>query len=171
MMSWHPNRQDVADFISSRDGHPAYAEDIFLTNGASSGIQMVLTAAFASETDALMIPIPQYPIYSALVALLGGQQVGYELDESSNWAITVEALEAKLAEATEDGLTVKALAMINPGNPTGQVMTRESVESVALFCARHNIVMLSDEVYQRCVRFPLVPSSMRSSRDGRTDPG
>ena len=68
-------RRDVADFIEARDGHAARVDDVFLTNGASAAIQHVLTATFAGPTDALMIPIPQYPIYSALVALLGGRQV------------------------------------------------------------------------------------------------
>lgn len=68
---------------------------MFLTNGASAGIQAVLTCVFACDGDALMIPIPQYPIYSALVELLGGRQVGYELDEASNWAVSRDELEAR----------------------------------------------------------------------------
>mmetsp|Transcript_9560 Transcript_9560/g.29663 ORF Transcript_9560/g.29663 Transcript_9560/m.29663 type:complete len:618 (+) Transcript_9560:131-1984(+) len=144
-------RQDVADFIEKRDGHAARPEDVFLTNGASSAIQHVLTATFATDHDALMIPIPQYPIYSALVALLGGRQVGYELDEEAGWAVTEEELESRLRQSRADGLTVKAMAVINPGNPTGQVMDRASLEACARFCSRHSIVLLSDEVYQRNV--------------------
>jgi len=145
-------REDIKNFIEARDGGiPAYTGDIFMSNGASSAIQAVLTATFASDHDALMIPIPQYPIYSALVALLGGRQVGYELDESQAWGITTEELEAKLSAARAEGLNVKALAMINPGNPTGQVMSRQSLEAVCLFCAKHGILLLSDEVYQRNV--------------------
>jgi alanine transaminase len=144
-------RQDVADFITERDGHTANPDNIFLTNGASAGIQSVLTAAFASDKDALMIPIPQYPIYSALVALLGGQQVGYELDETAGWSVTEAELESRLAKARDAGLTVKALAMINPGNPTGQVNSRGSLETICRFCATNGIVLLADEVYQRNV--------------------
>ena len=83
--------------------------------------------------------------------MLGGRQVGYELDEDAGWEVHVETLETQLASARADGLTVKALALINPGNPTGQVMSREALEGVAHFCKRHNIVLLSDEVYQRNV--------------------
>ena len=79
-----------------------------------------------------------------MVALLGGRQVGYELDEDAGWEVHVETLETQLASARADGLTVKALALINPGNPTGQVMSREALEGVAHFCKRHNIVLLSD---------------------------
>ena len=67
-----------------------------------------------------MIPIPQYPIYSALITLLGGVQIGYELDESNGWGISPEELDRTLATAKEQGLNIKALTLINPGNPTGQ---------------------------------------------------
>eukprot|EP00565_Helicotheca_tamesis_P006972 CAMPEP_0185730170 /NCGR_PEP_ID=MMETSP1171-20130828/8711_1 /TAXON_ID=374046 /ORGANISM="Helicotheca tamensis, Strain CCMP826" /LENGTH=601 /DNA_ID=CAMNT_0028399167 /DNA_START=53 /DNA_END=1858 /DNA_ORIENTATION=- len=144
-------REHVADFIIERDGHPAFAGDIFLTNGASSGIQNVLMSLMSANTDAVMIPIPQYPIYSALITLLGGRQVGYELDESLGWAVTKEELERSLAEAKEQGLKVKALAIINPGNPTGQVLDKETLQAICHFCAENGIVLLADEVYQRNV--------------------
>mmetsp|Transcript_7657 Transcript_7657/g.14004 ORF Transcript_7657/g.14004 Transcript_7657/m.14004 type:complete len:621 (+) Transcript_7657:221-2083(+) len=147
-------RQNVADFIEDRDGHPAYPGDIFLTNGASSAIQMILTTIIASDKDAIMIPIPQYPIYSALIALLGGRQVGYELDESIGWAATGEELNTRLLESHAQGLKVKAMAIINPGNPTGQVLNRESLETICKFCADNEIVLLADEVYQRNVYDP-----------------
>ena len=60
-------RQDVADFITERDGHKAYPGNIFLTNGASSAIELILTSLISSDLDGVMIPIPQYPIYSALM--------------------------------------------------------------------------------------------------------
>jgi len=144
-------RGDVADFIAERDGRPCDPKNVFLTDGASSAIQHVLTATLAGPFDGLMIPIPQYPIYSALVALLGGRQVGYALDEAQGWAITEAELERCLDEAKTQGTEVKALALINPGNPTGQVMDRGDLEGVARFCARNKIVLLSDEVYQRNV--------------------
>jgi hypothetical protein len=142
-------RNHVAQFIARRDGHPAYPGDIFLTNGASSGIEMILKGLIAHDTDAIMIPIPQYPIYSALIALLGGRKVGYELDEDLQWAVTREELEGQLAKAKSQGLHVKGLAMINPGNPTGQVMQRQDIEVLCSFCADHGIVLMADEVYQR----------------------
>jgi aspartate/methionine/tyrosine aminotransferase len=141
-------RQHVADYIQSRDGYKAYPGNIFLTNGASSAIGMCLQGLLASNNDAIMIPTPQYPIYSALIAKLGGRQVSYDLDESLNWAVCREELEAKLAKAKKNGIEVKALAMINPGNPSGNVMTHCDIQVVAEFCAEHGIVLLADEVYQ-----------------------
>ena len=128
----------------------------YLKPGASSAIGMVLQGLLASNSDAVMIPIPQYPIYSALIAKLGGRQVGYELDENLNWAVSREELESKLQRAKKEGLDVKALAMINPGNPSGNVMTHCDIQVITEFCNEHGIVLLADEVYQRYVRRILV---------------
>lgn len=105
------------------------------TNGASAGIAMVLQGLLASNKDAVMIPIPQYPIYSALIAKLGGRQIGYYLDEGLNWAVTREELDKQYAKAKKEGLEVRALAMINPGNPSGNLMTHCDIQTVAEFCA------------------------------------
>ena len=144
-------RKDVADFIAERDGHPAYPGNIFLTNGASTAIELVLTTIISGDLDGVMIPIPQYPIYSALIAKLGGRQVGYGLDEENNWSASVKELNMRLEQAQDDGLDIKALAIINPGNPTGQVFSREDLEVICKFCAENGIVLLADEVYQRNV--------------------
>jgi aspartate/methionine/tyrosine aminotransferase len=66
-------RKDIANFIKERDGHPAYPGNIFITNGASTAIELILTTLVSSDLDGLMIPIPQYPIYSALIAKLTGK--------------------------------------------------------------------------------------------------
>ena len=87
-------------------------------------------------------------IYSALIAKLGGRQVGYYLDEDLNWAVTREELDTKYEKAKKEGLDVKALAMINPGNPSGNLMTHCDIQTVAEFCAERGIVLLADEVYQ-----------------------
>jgi len=74
------------------------------------------------------------------------------LSEEDGWSVGVEELEKKLTEAhVDDGLNVKALVLINPGNPTGQVLTRSDLERLCKFCAKHQIVLLADEVYQRNV--------------------
>jgi len=144
-------RQHVADYIAERDGHPAFCGDIFLTDGASSGIEMILNGLISHDSDAIMIPIPQYPIYSALITRLGGRKLGYELDESLGWGVTREEMDKRLGEARDCDLTIKGMAMINPGNPTGQVMKREDIETVCLFAAENGIVLLADEVYQKNV--------------------
>jgi aspartate/methionine/tyrosine aminotransferase len=147
-------RKDVARFIEQRDSaQPGSVniENIFLTAGASEAITMIMTALIKDSSCGVMIPIPQYPIYSATLDLLGGHKVGYFLDEQSGWGLNMEELERSLAEAKAKGVNVVALTLINPGNPTGQVLSRDEVKNIALFCARHNLVLLADEVYQENV--------------------
>ena len=144
-------RQDIARFIQERDGHPSNPENIFLTNGASSAIDLVITSLISGQYDAVMIPIPQYPIYSAILARLGCTQIGYYLDEEKNWTVSASELMTKFKEAENDVMNVKALVIINPGNPTGQVFSRRDLEIICQFCARYGIVLLADEVYQKNV--------------------
>jgi aspartate/methionine/tyrosine aminotransferase len=166
-------RDDVANFITDRDGHPTSASDIFLTNGASAAIEFVLTGLISGNSDAIMIPIPQYvspphlvcnvycyecaslnscliqPIYSAIISRLGARQVGYYLNEDKGWSITEDELELRRTDAEKDGLDIRAFTLINPGNPTGQVLSREELEIICRFCAKYDIVLLADEVYQK----------------------
>lgn len=95
-----------------------------------------------------MIPIPQYPIYSATLDLLGGHKVGYYLDEKKGWDLNMNELERALKEATDNGINVNSFVLINPGNPTGQVLSKKAVRDIVRFCAKHNLVLLADEVYQ-----------------------
>jgi len=104
-----------------------------------------------NEKDGIMLPIPQYPLYSASIALLEGSAVPYYLNESDNWGLSVEELESSLKEAQSKGLNTRALVVINPGNPTGQVLTKEGMEKVIEFCAKNKLVLLADEVYQENV--------------------
>lgn len=143
-------RKDVANFITMRDEHACIPSNIFLSNGASAAIESVLTALIGNNRDTIMIPIPQYPIYSAIISRLGARQYGYFLDEESGWAITERELELRRTAAVErDGLDIRALTIINPGNPTGQVLSRDDLEVICKFCAKYDIVLLADEVYQR----------------------
>lgn len=142
-------RQEVADFIAARDGGIAsHASDIFLTDGASPAVQMLIRAMIRDESDAIMIPIPQYPLYSASLALYGGSQVGYYLNEEKGWSLEEEELERSLADAREDGRKVRAIAVINPGNPTGNVLSEGDIKTVLAFAAKHRLAVLADEVYQ-----------------------
>ena len=95
-----------------------------------------------------MIPIPQYPLYSASIDLLGGQKIGYYLDEKKGWDLNLEEMDRSLREAKANGVIVNSFVLINPGNPTGQVLTRESIRDIVEFCSKHKLVLLADEVYQ-----------------------
>jgi aspartate/methionine/tyrosine aminotransferase len=150
-------RQDVADFITQRDNDdtvavpPADPEHIFLTNGASQGIVWVLNCLLDSPEAGVLIPIPQYPIYSATIDLFGGHKVGYYLNEENGWSLDMNELERALSEAQQQGIHVRSMVLINPGNPTGSVLSRENLIDIVHFCARNNLVLLADEVYQENV--------------------
>lgn len=141
-------RNHVAGFIEERDGHPSNPEHIFLTNGASDGVKTIINMLVRDESDGIMLPIPQYPLYSATITACGGAQVPYFLDEGLDWGINIENLEKVVADAKAAGTNVRAMAIINPGNPTGQVVTEENLREIAKFCHRNSIMLMADEVYQ-----------------------
>jgi len=144
-------RQQVADFISKRDGVPADPANVFLTDGASKGVQSILKAMLTSANDGVLVPIPQYPLYSASLVLDGAQMIGYYLSEDNGWQMPVEELETSLAAASKRGVDVKALVVINPGNPTGNSLPLDNMQAIVAFCAKHDLVLMADEVYQENV--------------------
>jgi aspartate/methionine/tyrosine aminotransferase len=144
-------RKAVADFISRRDGIEADRDHIILTDGASEGAQSVLIALIKNPEDGVMIPIPQYPLYSATLALYGGAQIGYYLDEECGWQPSEAILSDSYEEAVSQGINPKAIVVINPCNPTGSVVSDENIEMVIRFARRHSLSIIADEVYQENV--------------------
>ncbi|KAG0612620.1 hypothetical protein M758_6G041900 [Ceratodon purpureus] len=141
-------RDDIAAGIAARDGYPANPEDIFITDGASPGVHMMMQLLISSEKDGILCPIPQYPLYSASIALHGGTLVPYYLNESSGWGLELNELKQQLQAARSGGTNVRALVVINPGNPTGQVLSEENQREIVQFCKEEGLVLLADEVYQ-----------------------
>ncbi|CAK5265996.1 unnamed protein product [Mycena citricolor] len=141
-------RKGVAEFIAARDGYPAVANDIFLTAGASVGVSLLINMLITSPESGILIPIPQYPLYTAALAQHHGRPIPYLLDESSDWSTSVESIETALAEARSQGTTPKALVIINPGNPTGALLTADTMKALVKLCEEHSLVLLADEVYQ-----------------------
>jgi aspartate/methionine/tyrosine aminotransferase len=150
-------REAVAEFIDNRDdyvrsgGVRADPEKIFLTSGASGGVKFVIDLLIAEKNDGIMIPIPQYPLYSASIKKAGGVQVNYYPDEDSGWAFNREVLEDALIKAREQGVNVKGIVVINPGNPTGAVLSEQSINEVIHFAKANQLVIIADEVYQENV--------------------
>ncbi|KAG8097121.1 hypothetical protein GUJ93_ZPchr0013g35412 [Zizania palustris] len=104
-------RDEIAAGIASRDGFPANADDIFLTNGASPGVHMMMQLLIRNGRDGIMCPIPQYSLYSASIALHGGALVPYYLDESSGWGLEISELKRQLEDARSKGIAVRALVV------------------------------------------------------------
>jgi len=148
-------RQEIADFHYQRDGYPADPRNIFLTNGASEGVksflQTIIRDPASGHRDAVLTPIPQYPLYSGTTAVLNGVLVPYYLNEEAGWTSTSKDLDAAYEGAVAEGVTPRALVVINPGNPTGQVMAEEVVREVAAWCRDRGVVLMADEVYQENV--------------------
>ncbi|MBF0442917.1 MAG: aminotransferase class I/II-fold pyridoxal phosphate-dependent enzyme, partial [Oligoflexales bacterium] len=101
-----------------------------------------------SENDGIMIPIPQYPLYSATITLFGGCQVGYFLNEEGGWKLGYEQLEGALLSSRAKGVNVRAISVINPGNPTGAVLDENNIAMIFDFARKYDLAILADEVYQ-----------------------
>ena len=101
-----------------------------------------------SSADAVLVPIPQYPLYSATIALYGGTLLPYHLQEASGWGLDCGALRDSVAAARRAGRCVRALCVINPGNPTGNCLTPANQADIVRLCADEQLVLLADEVYQ-----------------------
>ncbi|KAI9283205.1 pyridoxal phosphate-dependent transferase [Sporodiniella umbellata] len=147
-------RKTVARFIEERDGFSANPEHLFLTQGASSGVQTLLSMLTENSKSGIMIPIPQYPLYSASLALYGATPVPYYLEEESGWSLDVDQLNHIVTQAREQGTDVRALVIINPGNPTGQCLTADNMRDIIDFCYNQRLVLLADEVYQTNIYEP-----------------
>ncbi|KAL7133143.1 hypothetical protein ABFS83_12G120900 [Erythranthe nasuta] len=142
-------RKEVAEFIERRDGYPSDPELIFLTDGASKGVMQILNTIIRGSSDGILVPVPQYPLYSATIALLGGSLVPYYLEETANWGLDIVNLRQSVAQARSQGITVRAMVIINPGNPTGQCLSEANLKEILRFCYQNNVVLLGDEVYQQ----------------------
>ncbi len=159
-------RKEVAAFIERRDGHQSDPQHIFLTDGASPGVQLWLRLLLRDHVDGVMIPIPQYPLYSACIPLYGGSQVNYFLEEHTGWSLALGELKASYDGAVAKGIKPRALVVINPGaillqhhcvaqpwsgNPTGQCLEAGNIADIVRFCVERNMVIMADEVYQENV--------------------
>ncbi|GAV86546.1 Aminotran_1_2 domain-containing protein [Cephalotus follicularis] len=147
-------RDTIAAGIEARDGFPVYPHDIFLTDGVSPAVHMIMQLLISSEKDGILCPIPQYPLYSASIALHGGSLVPYYLDEATGWGLEVSELKKQLEDAKSKGITVRAFVVINPGNPAGQVLSEDNQREIVEFCKQEGLVLLADEVYQENIYVP-----------------
>ncbi|KZV62151.1 transaminase [Peniophora sp. CONT] len=141
-------RKNVAKFIEERDGYPADPDHIFLTAGASAGVTLLLTILLHGPKTGILIPIPQYPLYTATIAAVGGTALPYHLNEEKEWSTSTDDIDEAADKAANEGIEAKALVVINPGNPTGALLDRHTMEHIVKLCEKHSLVLLADEVYQ-----------------------
>ena len=119
-------------------------KDVFTGNGASELIQLSLNALL-NAGDEVLIPSPDYPLWTACTNLAGGTAVHYICDEQSDWYPDIQDIESKITPKT------KAIVVINPNNPTGALYSKELLEQIVDVARRHELIIFSDEIYDRLV--------------------
>jgi len=117
-------------------------EDIYLGNGASELISMSIQG-LVNNGDEVLVPAPDYPLWTASVALAGGNPVHYHCDEEADWFPDINDIRKKITSRT------KAIVVINPNNPTGAVYSRELLLDIVALAEEHGLVVLADEIYDK----------------------
>ena len=117
-------------------------DDIYLGNGVSELVQMAVQSLL-NNGDELLVPMPDYPLWTACAALAGGKPVHYLCDEQSGWQPDLDDLRSKLSDKT------RGIVVINPNNPTGAVYSREVLEGIVEIARERDLVLLADEIYEK----------------------
>ena len=124
-------------------GFPKFSiNDVYLGNGVSELLTMV-TQALLNDGDEVLIPAPDYPLWTAAVSLAGGKPVHYICDEAADWNPDIADMRAKITERT------KAIVVINPNNPTGAVYSPETLKQIVEIAREYGLLILADEIYDR----------------------
>ncbi|KGN39819.1 pyridoxal phosphate-dependent aminotransferase [Knoellia aerolata] len=135
-------RTAVAQYYQSRGLTETVVDDVWIGNGVSELISMVLQA-FVDDGNEILVPAPDYPLWTGAVTLSGGTPVHYRCDEANGWNPDLDDIESKITENTH------ALVIINPNNPTGAVYSEEIVRGLVDIARRHRLVLMADEIYEK----------------------
>ena len=119
-------------------------DDIYLGNGVSELIVMA-NQALLNDGDEVLIPSPDYPLWTAAVNLAGGKPVHYCCDEEDNWQPSIADIQAKITKKT------RAIVIINPNNPTGAVYSKDMLENLIAIARENNLVIFADEIYSKII--------------------
>ena len=135
-------RKAVMHYTQEQGIEGVTIDDIYLGNGASDLIGMA-TNALLSEGDEMLVPAPDYPLWTAVASLSGGKPVHYLCDEANGWMPNLDDIRAKVTSRT------KAIVVINPNNPTGALYSNELLLGIIEIAREHNLVIMADEVYDK----------------------
>ena len=144
-----PARQAILNYYQDRNFSNLDIDNIIIGNGVSELIVMTMQALL-NDGDEMLIPAPDYPLWTAAVNLSGGRAVHYLCNEDNDWAPDLADMEAKLSPKT------RGLVLINPNNPTGAVYSKEQLAEVVEFARRHQLIIFSDEIYE-LIRYDNTP--------------
>ncbi|MDO5078387.1 pyridoxal phosphate-dependent aminotransferase [Streptococcus minor] len=137
-------RKAVMQYCQLKGFPDVDVNDIYIGNGVSELIPMALQALLEND-DEVLVPMPDYPLWTACVSLSGGKAVHYICDESANWYPDIEDIKSKISPRT------KALVVINPNNPTGALYPQEVLEELVEIARQNNLIIMADEIYDRLV--------------------
>ena len=137
-----PARKAVMQYCQQKGIDGVTIDDIFIGNGVSELIVMAMQA-LVNDGDEILIPAPDYPLWTAAVRLSSGTPVHYLCDEANDWQPSLEDIEAKISGRT------RALVLINPNNPTGALYSRDMLQSLLDIARKHNLVVFADEIYDK----------------------
>ncbi|QBG34877.1 pyridoxal phosphate-dependent aminotransferase [Litorilituus sediminis] len=135
-------RVAVMQYFQQQNIKDVSVDDIYIGNGVSELIVMAMQALLNNE-DEVLIPAPDYPLWTAAVALSGGTPVHYHCDDENYWYPNLEDMESKITDKT------KAIVLINPNNPTGAVYPQEVLEGIIALARKHSLIIFSDEIYDK----------------------
>ncbi|HHY07981.1 MAG: pyridoxal phosphate-dependent aminotransferase [Lawsonella sp.] len=136
-------REAVIRRYANTPGFPEVdMQSVYIGNGASELITMSLQALL-DNGDEVLVPAPDYPLWTASTGLAGGTAVHYLLDEENDWNPDLEDIESKITEKT------KGIVIINPNNPTGAVFSKEVLEGLVEIARKHSLLIFADEIYDR----------------------
>src|SRR4029078_12227679 len=138
----YPARTAVAQYYQGHGLRDVSVEDVYIGNGVSELITMVLQA-FVDDGNEILVPAPDYPLWTGAITLSGGTPVHYRRDETNGWGPDLADIESKVTENTH------ALVVINPNNPTGAVYSEETVRGLVDIARRHDLVLMADEIYEK----------------------
>jgi alanine-synthesizing transaminase len=135
-------RRAVVQYYEAKGVRGVNVEDIYLGNGVSELIQVALNAML-DDGDEVLVPAPDYPLWTAATRLVGGHPVHYRCDESAGWYPDLDDVRDKLTNRT------KAIVVINPNNPTGAVYPREVLTGILEVARQHSLIVCADEIYDK----------------------
>ncbi len=137
-----PARKAIMQYAQNLHIPNVSMEDIYTGNGASELINLSMSALL-DDGDEILIPAPDYPLWTACATLAGGKVVHYICDEESEWNPDLEDIEKKITDRT------KGIVVINPNNPTGAVYPKDLLERIVEIARRHQLIIFADEIYDR----------------------
>ena len=135
-------RKAIVQYYQSKGIQGATVNDVYIGNGASELITMSMQALL-NDGDEVLVPMPDYPLWTAAVTLSGGKAVHYLCDEEADWFPDLDDIKSKITPRT------KAIVIINPNNPTGAVYSKELLEQIAEIARQHNLLIYADEIYDK----------------------